>query len=163
MGKRILVHVCCGPCATSSIERLLSEGYEPVLFFSDSNIFPEEEFMKRYENLLIVARLNGLEVILDEWDHSRWLEAVKGHEEDREHGERCLICFRFNLARTAEKARVRFKPSAAIFRIGDDYPGFQKIDFKKKDGFNRSVMLSKELSLYRQDYCGCEFSLRDRR
>lgn len=176
MGKRILVHVCCGPCATSSIERLLSEGYEPVLFFSDSNIFPEEEFMKRYENLLIVARLNGLKVILDEWDHSRWLEAVKGHEEDREHGERCLICFRFNLARTAEKARElgideftttltvsRFKPSAAIFRIGDDYPGFQEIDFKKKDGFNRSVMLSKELGLYRQDYCGCEFSLRDRR
>ena len=171
-----MVHVCCGPCSTSSVERLLSEGYEPVLFFSDSNIFPHEEFIRRYENLLIVAKLNNLEVIMDEWNHDAWLEAVKGHEGDREHGERCLICFRFNLARTAEKARElgideftttltvsRFKPSAAIFRIGEDYPGFQKIDFKKKDGFNRSVVLSKELGLYRQDYCGCEFSLRDRR
>ena len=176
MGKRILLHVCCGPCSTSSVERLLSEGYEPVLFFSDSNIFPHEEFMKRYENLLIVARLHGLEVILDDWDHEAWLDAVKGHEEDREHGERCLICFRFNLERTARKAEElgieafattltvsRFKPSAAIFRIGDEFPGFQRIDFKKKDGFSRSVQLSKELGLYRQDYCGCEFSLRDRR
>ena len=176
MGKRILLHVCCGPCSTSSVERLLSEGYEPVLFFSNSNIFPHDEFIRRYENLLVVARLNNLEVIMDDWDHVSWLEAVKGHEADREHGERCMICFRFNLERAARKARElgidaftttltvsRFKPSAAIFSIGDGLPGFEKIDFKKKDGFNRSVILSKELGLYRQDYCGCEFSLRDRR
>ena len=176
MGKRILVHVCCGPCSTASIERLLSEGYEPVLFFSDSNIFPYEEFMKRYENLLIVAHHYGLSVILDEWDHDAWLDAVKGHEADREHGERCLLCFRFNLARAAEKARElgidsftttltvsRFKSSPAIFSIGEQFPGFEKIDFKKKDGFNRSILLSKSLGLYRQDYCGCEFSLRDRK
>ena len=87
-----------------------------------------------------------------------------------------MICFRFNLERAARKARElgidaftttltvsRFKPSAVIFSIGDGLPGFEKIDFKKKDGFNRSVILSKELGLYRQDYCGCEFSLRDRR
>ena len=57
----------------------------------------------------------------------------------------------------------RFKNSAKIFHEGENLPGFQKIDFKKKDGFNRSIVLSKELGLYRQDYCGCEFSLRDRR
>ena len=150
MGKRILLHVCCGPCSTSSVERLISEGYEPVLFFSDSNIFPESEFLKRYENLLIVARRHGLEVILDDYDHAAWREAVKGHELDKEHGERCSLCFRFNLLRTAAKAR----------ELGIDE---QRIDFKKKDGFNRSVRLSREYGLYRQDYCGCEFSLRDRR
>ena len=176
MGKRILLHVCCGPCSTSSVERLISEGYEPVLFFSDSNIFPESEFLKRYENLLIVARRHGLEVILDDYDHAAWREAVKGHELDKEHGERCSLCFRFNLLRTAAKARElgideftttltvsRFKSSAAIFSAAGDLEGFQRIDFKKKDGFNRSVRLSREYGLYRQDYCGCEFSLRDRR
>ena len=143
MGKKLLLHVCCGPCATSSIERLLQEGYEPVLFFSDSNIFPHEEFIKRYENLLIVAE---------------------------------SLCFRFNLERTAEKARElgienfattltvsRFKNSAKIFHEGEGLSGFCPMDFKKKDGFSRSIVLSKELGLYRQDYCGCEFSLRDRR
>ena len=60
--------------------------------------------MKRYSNLLIVAEHYGLQVILDDWDHSKWLEAVRGHEGDKEHGERCSLCFRFNLERTAEKA-----------------------------------------------------------
>ena len=175
MGERLLLHVCCGPCSTSSVERLLAEGYEPVLFFSDSNIFPYEEFMKRYENLLIVARHYGLETILDSWDHGQWLAYVRGHELDREHGERCSLCFRFNLLRAKAKADElgihkfatpltvsRFKSSKAIFAQGGDLGGFMEIDFKKKDGFNRSVQLSKELGLYRQDWCGCEFSLRDR-
>ena len=175
MAERLLLHVCCGPCSTSSVERLLAEGYEPVLFFSDSNIFPYEEFMKRYENLLIVARHYGLETILDSWDHDQWLAYVRGHELDREHGERCSLCFRFNLLRAKAKADElgihkfattltvsRFKSSKAIFAQGEDLGGFMEIDFKKKDGFNRSVQLSEELGLYRQDWCGCEFSLRDR-
>ena len=174
MGKRILLHVCCGPCSTSSVERLIAEGYDPVLFFSDSNIFPREEFMKRYDNLLIVAERYGLPVILDSWDHQEWLEAVKGHEGDREHGERCSLCFRFNLSRAAAEAEKlgideftttltvsRFKRSEAIFSEGRRFPGFQEIDFKKKDGFGRSIALSKELGLYRQSWCGCEFSRRD--
>lgn len=174
MGKRILLHVCCGPCSTSSVERLIDEGYEPVLFFSDSNIFPHEEFMKRYENLLIVASHYNLQVILDDWDHDKWLEAVKGHERDREHGERCSLCFCFNLARTAAKAEElgideftttltvsRFKNSKKIFAEGNRFKGFKEFDFKKKDGFNRSIILSKELGLYRQTWCGCEFSKGD--
>ena len=174
MGKRILLHVCCGPCSTASIERLLDEGYEPVLFFSDSNIFPYGEFMKRYSNLLIAADHYGLEVILDDWRHDDWREAVKGHEGDREHGERCSLCFRYNLRRTAEKAAElgigcftttltvsRFKNSSTIFQEGRAFPGFVEIDFKKKDGFGRSIALSREIGLYRQDYCGCEFSRRD--
>ncbi len=176
MGKRILLHVCCAPCSTSSVERLICDGYEPVLFFSDSNIFPEAEFRKRFENLLIVAEHYNLEVILDDYDHEAWLQAVKGHEEDKEHGERCSICFHFNLARAAAKAKElgiesfattltvsRFKSSETIFCEGRHFEGFEEIDFKKKDGFNRSIILSRELGLYRQNYCGCEFSLRDRK
>lgn len=173
MEKRILVHVCCGPCATSSIERLLEEGYKPVLFFSNSNIFPKEEYMKRYENLLIVAEKYGLEVILDTWDHEEWLEWIKGLEEEKEHGARCSKCFRFNLLRAERKSKElgiglfcttltvsRFKKSATIFSMGEDLEGFEAIDFKKKDGFTRSVKLAKEMNLYRQEYCGCEFSRR---
>lgn len=169
-----MLHVCCGPCSTSSVERLLEEGYEPVLFFSNSNIYPEAEFEKRYENLLVVARRNNLEVIKDEWRHDEWRKKVKGHETDREHGQRCSLCFDYNLRRSSEIASSlgiskftttltvsRFKNSRTIFSIGQKYPGFTEIDFKKKDGFNKSVRLSKELGLYRQEYCGCEFSLRD--
>lgn len=84
------------------------------------------------------------------------------------------MCFHFNLERTAKKAGElgidefattltvsRFKKSESIFREGREFPGFREIDFKKKDGFNRSIILSKELGLYRQNYCGCEFSRRD--
>lgn len=174
MGNRILLHVCCGPCSTASIERLLEEGYEPVLFFSDSNIFPESEFEKRYEHLLKVASFYRLEVIKDPWIHDSWLDWIKGYENEREHGKRCTLCFRYNLLKAAAKAAElgipyftttltvsRFKNSKVIFSQGDDLEGFLPIDFKKKDGFNRSIVLSKELDLYRQQYCGCEFSMRD--
>lgn len=147
-----------------------------MLFFSNSNIYPASEFDKRYENLLKVASFYGLEVIREEQDHEDWRKRVKGHESDREHGERCDLCFRYNLERAALKAKElgiehfattltvsRFKNSSRIFRQGEGLDGFIEIDFKKKDGFNRSVQLSKELGLYRQDYCGCEFSLAQRR
>ncbi|MBQ0070947.1 MAG: epoxyqueuosine reductase QueH [Spirochaetales bacterium] len=172
MERHILVHVCCGPCATSSILRLLEEGWTPVLFFSDSNIYPYEEFEKRYENLLIVAEKHHLEVLKDSWDHEEWLEWVKGLEGEKEGGARCTRCFRFNLLRASRKAQElgiehfcttltvsRFKNSARIFSQGEDLPGFEKIDFKKKDGFAKSCQAAKELGLYRQHYCGCEFSL----
>jgi len=175
MGNKILLHVCCGPCSTSSIERLISDGWEPILFYSNSNIYPKEEFEKRYENLLIVARHYNLEVIKDEWEHDLWMDAVKGHEKDAEHGERCRICFHFNLERAANKTMElglehfcttltvsRFKKSDVIFSEGDCFKGFERIDFKKKNGFQRSVELSKELGLYRQRYCGCEFSKGER-
>ena len=144
-----------------------------MLFFSNSNIFPQEEFVKRYENLLIVAAKHNLEVICDSYDHEEWLEWIKGLEAEPEHGARCLRCFRFNLLRAEKKAKElsiehfcttltvsRFKKSASIFKEGEDLYGFEKIDFKKKDGFSESVRLSKEMNLYRQEYCGCEFSRR---
>ena len=171
--RRLLLHCCCGPCSTASIECLLEEGITPVLFFSNSNIHPSSEFDKRYGELLKVARHYGLEVIREEQDHDAWRNAVKGHEDDREGGERCSLCFRYNLLRAAAKARElgipsfattltvsRFKNSARIFAQGEDLDGFEPIDFKKRDGFNRSLRLSKGLDLYRQDYCGCEFSMR---
>ena len=169
--KNILVHVCCGPCATSSIQRLIEEGWSPVLFFSDSNIWPLEEFEKRYDTLLKVASFYSVPVIKDEYDHGAWRDWVKGYEEEPEHGKRCQRCFRFNLLRSRDKAKElgipyfcttltvsRFKNSKTIFHEGEDLDGFLEIDFKKKDGFAKSCALSKEMGLYRQTWCGCEFS-----
>ena len=144
-----------------------------MLFFSNSNIFPHEEFLKRYDNLLIVANKYNLEVIIDDYDHDAWLRWIEGYESEPEHGKRCQKCFRFNLMRAEKKAKElgidsfcttltvsRFKKSATIFSEGQDLIGFEMIDFKKKDGFTKSVKLAKEMNLYRQDYCGCEFSRR---
>lgn len=169
---KLLLHCCCGPCSTSSIERLLSEGWEPVLFYDNANIYPEEEREKRLGELKKVAEHYKLPLLTPQHlPHEAWLEHIKGFEKEPEHGRRCEACFRFNLKEAAEAAASmgiehfattltvsRFKNSAQIFAQGEDLAGFEKIDFKKKDGFNRSIVLSKELGLYRQQYCGCEFS-----
>lgn len=169
--NKILLHCCCGPCATASIERLLSEEYEVILYYSNSNIDTKEEFLKRLENLKIVAKYYDLKLLVDDYHHDDWLNSIKGYEKEPEHGKRCPLCFSFNLKRTYEKSKEleinqftttltvsRFKNSQLIFSQGEIFPGFVKIDFKKKDGFSRSCYLSKELGLYRQQYCGCEFS-----
>jgi predicted adenine nucleotide alpha hydrolase (AANH) superfamily ATPase len=150
---------------------MLEEGWNPVLYFSNSNIFPEQEADKRYEALLEVARVYNLKVIREHYDHQGWLDAVKGHEGEREGGSRCELCFAYNLREASEKAKQlgflhftttltvsRFKNSKTIFRVGEAFPGFEALDFKKKGGFEKSVALSKELGIYRQHYCGCEFS-----
>ncbi len=148
-------------------------GWLPVLYYTNSNIWPEAEYDKRHAELAKVADHYGLELYKGSWDHAAWLEAVKGHEADKEGQGRCALCFAFNLSRAAAAAKElgighftttltvsRFKKSATIFAVGDAFEGFEEIDFKKKDGFNRSIQLSKELGLYRQEYCGCEFSMR---
>jgi predicted adenine nucleotide alpha hydrolase (AANH) superfamily ATPase len=168
----ILLHACCGPCSTASIERLLGDGWQVVLYFPNSNIFPEAEHTLRYGELLKVARLHGLEVIKGEYDHERWLAAVSGLEAEREGGLRCEACFAYNLKEARAKAVElgiehftttltvsRFKRSAQIFAVGEQLEGFEPIDFKKKGGFERSTQLAKEMGLYRQHYCGCEFSM----
>ena len=173
MLKKILVHCCCGPCATSSIQRLLDEGYEPVLCYGNSNIWPEEENNLRYENLLKVSEyFGGLEVIRQDYDHEAWLDFIKGLEDEPEHGARCLRCFEFNLKAACEEARrlgidrftttltvSRFKDSRSIFSVGEQFDSFEKIDFKKLDGFAKSCKMAEDLGLYRQRYCGCEFSV----
>lgn len=172
MGERILVHCCCGPCSTSSLKRLIDEGWSPVIYYGNSNIWPEEENSKRWENLLKVASFYGVPVIREKYDHDSWRKAVQGLEKEPEHGKRCTKCFEFNLRQAHDKAKElgidhftttltvsRFKNSSAIFSVGRSFEGFEEIDFKKKDGFAQSVKMSQEMGLYRQQYCGCEFSM----
>lgn len=170
--RKMLLHCCCGPCSTAGIERLLNENWQPTLFFGNSNIYPPEENDKRWGELLKAAEFHGLDVIRAPYNHQAWLDFIKGLESCPEHGGRCLRCFEFNLSQAYEQAEKlgfkyftttltvsRFKNSEAVFSQGRRFPGFVEMDFKKKDGFNRSVQLSRQLGLYRQTYCGCEFSV----
>lgn len=165
--------MCCAPCATSSVERAIEEGYSPVLYFTNSNIYPEEEYQKRLETAKQFSEIVEIVIKEDIYQHEEWLKVIKGLENEPEKGLRCHKCFEFSLKRTYEKAQslgIEFfattltvsphKISKIIFEIGKQFPGFIPLDFKKKDGYKRSIELSKEYELYRQNYCGCEFSIR---
>ena len=149
-------------------------GREVVLYFSNFNIYPEAEYRKRLEHARKLASQMDLVIEEDQYDYMRWRTHIQGLEDEPEKGKRCEKCFEFSLARTSRMAErlgierfattltlSRHKVSRVIFEIGKQFPRFEPIDFKKKGGFLRSIELSQEYDLYRQNYCGCEFSRRD--
>ena len=141
------------------------------MYFSNSNIDTREEYEKRFAEARKLADSEGVELVADEYDHDTWLrEVAAGYEQEPEKGKRCERCYRYNLARTAAYAAANgfaafttsltvspHKPSAKIFAASED-PKFLHEDFKKRDGFKLSLQRSAALGLYRQSYCGCEFS-----
>lgn len=179
-GQEVLLHTCCGPCATHCVRVLREGGAEPVAFFSNSNIDSREEFERRLSALRSFAAAVGVRVVVDEYDHAAWRKAVEGLEGEPEGGRRCDACFRYNLGRAAAKAAALgigsfttsltvspHKNSCRVFAAGaaaaGNAPGevmFREIDFKKRDGFLDSVRLARQYGLYRQAWCGCEFSHR---
>lgn len=176
---KILLHLCCAPCSTHVVE-LLRKTYDPTGYFYNPNIYPPEEYLRRSAEMEDYARSIGLPLIIERYSHQAWLEEIKGWEEEPEGGQRCLICYRLRLGKTASVARgkgfVHFttvlsisphKDAKRINEIGHRLAQelgltFYAADFKKRDGFKKSVAMSREAGLYRQDYCGCMFSLRDR-
>lgn len=149
------------------------------MLFANSNIDTEAEFERRRAEAARLAANDGVAFASLPYDHADWTEKVaRGFEDAPERGERCARCFRYNLAKAAEWARAHgmeafttsltvspHKPSAVVFAAGREAASagpvaFLEEDFKKKEGFKLSVARSKELGLYRQSYCGCEFSKR---
>jgi predicted adenine nucleotide alpha hydrolase (AANH) superfamily ATPase len=153
------------------VPRLRGEGHDVTMFYSNSNIDTPEEFEKRLAAAKTLAEADSVELVADGYDHGSWLrEVAAGLENAPEKGARCEKCFRFNLARTARYAAEHgfdafatsltvspHKVSSRIFEASED-GRFLKADFKKRDGFKESLKRSSELGLYRQGYCGCEFS-----
>ena len=141
------------------------------MLFANSNIDTQDEFEKRLSEAKKLAAADGVDIESIPYDHDDWLRQVAaGYESEPEKGERCRRCFRYNLAKTAQYAAAHgfdmfttsltvspHKISEMVFAASDD-PRFLKENFKKHDGFKRSLMRSAELGLYRQSYCGCEFS-----
>ncbi|MBD3247965.1 hypothetical protein GF382_01585 [Candidatus Falkowbacteria bacterium] len=176
--KRLLLHVCCATCAIYVSEVLEKQGFRVVLFYHNPNTYPKKEYEKRAKDVKKIAKIRGLELLIDEYDHQKWKKAVRGREKDKEGGERCLICYRKRLEETAKRAKsegIRYftstlsvsphKQAERINKIGQEIAKkhgveFLSENFKKKDGFKRSIDLSKKHKFYRQNYCGCEYSLR---
>jgi len=172
--QKVLLHTCCANCAAASIEKLLELGYDVGLYFCNSNIYPVEEFEIRCNDMQQYAELKHIPIWISDYAHDDWLSFIKGFENEPEKGERCRLCFRYNLAKTAHLAEAEHydlftttltisphKISKVIFEEGNKYKTFLDIDFKKQDGFKRSLELSKVNNFYRQKYCGCEFSIID--
>lgn len=173
---RILLHVCCAPDATIAFERLNELG-EVWGFFYNPNIHPKSEYLKRLDSFLRLVKLWDLKFVEAEYDPQKWFKLVKGLESEPEGGERCKICIKNNLEKTATRAKelgfdafatslttsphkdVNFINKLGI-EIGKKY-GIKYIEsvFRKKNGFLKSVEYSKKLGLYRQNYCGCIYSI----
>lgn len=172
----ILLHACCAPCASHCIEVLRQLGHDVHLFYSNSNIAPHAEYLKRLDALKRLATLTDTPFLVDESAHDRWLaEAARGFEQEKERGARCERCFRFSLLRTHEAMLAHgfegfttslsvspHKHTPTIFAVGQaiDAQRFLAVNFKKDNGYAHSIELSKRFGLYRQNYCGCEFSNR---
>ena len=174
---KLLLHVCCMGCG-AYVSDFLKTDFEVILYFFNPNIFPKKEYDIRLKETERIAKKFNLRLIRDDYNHKNWLNKIKGHETDPERGERCGICYQQRLESTACLANAKkikyftstlsvspHKDANAIKAIGKKLEEkynlkFLDNDFKKNDGFKKAVKFSKDLNLYRQDYCGCEFSRR---
>jgi len=174
---RLLLHICCIGCGAYIAEEL-KKNYDIILYFFNPNIFPKEEYERRLEETKKIANKFRLELIIGEYGYEKWLKIVKGLEKEPEGGKRCRACYQYRLKEAAKKAKENncqifattlsispHKDTRVINEVGSELVSkygikFLDKDFKKDDGFKKSCCLSKELRLYRQNYCGCEFSIR---
>lgn len=181
MKQKLLLHSCCAPCSTAVIERLYDD-YDITILYYNPNIYPEDEYIKRKnEEIKYLKHLNetGYRVSMQDCDYEseKFYEMTKGYENEREGGARCALCFRLRLEKTAKLAKengfelfgttLTVSPHKNAELINSIGLGLEKeigikflvSNFKKQNGYKRSVELSKENNIYRQNYCGCEFAL----
>ncbi len=179
----LLLHSCCAPCSSYCLE-YLSQYFKITVLYYNPNLYPAEEYDRRVsEQRRLIAALpseNEISLVEMRGEPEEFYLAVKGLEHIREGGERCFACFRLRLERAAEYAGKNgfdyftttltispLKNAAKLNEIGEEVAERFNVrhlpsDFKKKNGYKRSVELSKTYELYRQDYCGCVFSKRER-
>ncbi|MCH5162303.1 MAG: epoxyqueuosine reductase QueH [Clostridiales bacterium] len=175
-GKKILLHACCGPCSLGAIEPLMRDGALITLYYYNPSIF-DGEFEKRLIALDTVAKHYDLPLVVSRDGRDGFLRFADSYAEEREGGERCRLCMDDRLDKSAQYAKAHgfdafsttltvspHKNSKLIFSLADtvsDKYGIQFLarDFKKNDGFKKSCDLSRTLGIYRQGFCGCEYSL----
>lgn len=180
---RLLLHACCGPCSTSCVERVADE-YEVTLYYYNPNIMDREEYLRRREALLkFIDAFNAdnegrtrVEYLEGEYDPERFIRLEEPMKDEPEGGKRCDMCFAMRLSDTAKMAKELgydyftttmsvspHKDYKTIAELGfslEENTGvkYLDIDFKKRNGFGRSVEMSKMYGLYRQNFCGCEYA-----
>ena len=180
---RLLLHSCCAPCSSYVLE-YLSEYFSVTVFYYNPNIFPAEEYEKRVkEQEALILRLpakHRISFLEGPYEQERFYEMAKGLELEPEGGERCFRCYHLRLLEAAQMARAGafdyftttlsispLKDAEKLNEIGEKLAreygvAYLNSDFKKRNGYKRSIELSREYGLYRQDYCGCVYSLRER-
>lgn len=180
--KTLLLHACCAPCSSYVIE-YLSNYFDITILFYNPNIDTLEEYNKRLQELLKFVKCfktkNPVKVISLGYNNQDYLKAVSGFEQEKEGGSRCFKCYRLRLEKSFIYAKNHnfdfitttltispLKNSKIINEIGAELENIYHVnylysDFKKKEGYKRSIVLSHEYNLYRQDYCGCKFSKRE--
>jgi len=176
---RLLLHSCCAPCSSYVIE-YLTKYFDITILYYNPNISPVSEYLKRKEEQIrlinSIDKVNELNIIDCDYDNDIFEDKIKGLEDEPERGKRCLVCFRLRLEETAKVASNKgydyfgttltvspYKNSDIINSIGLELSDKYSIkylvsDFKKNNGYKRSIELSKIYNLYRQNYCGCKYS-----
>lgn len=174
---KLLLHACCGICSSAVLERL-NNYFDITILYYNPNTYPESEFEKRYNTLMeMIEKMNmNITVLKPIYNPNEFYNISKGLEEEKEGGVRCTKCYYMRLRETAKYAKKNnfdyfcttlsispYKDSEKLNKIGKVLENEYSIkylysDFKKKDGYKRSNEIAKEFNLYRQDYCGCEFS-----
>lgn len=177
----LLLHACCAPCSSYCLE-YLAEYFSITVFFYNPNLYPADEYDKRADEVRRLISLlqvkNPVKLIVADFDDKEFYTRVRGMEKLPEGGERCRKCFELRLEKTAEIAKENsfdfftttltispLKNAQVINEVGEEMAEKYGVahlpsDFKKKGGYKRSVELSAEFGLYRQNYCGCVYSVR---
>ena len=175
---KLLIHVCCAPCSTACLEKIINY-FDITVYFYNPNITNESEYNKRLielQNYLKSVYGDTISLVYDSYESQQFLNAVKGYENEPEGGKRCQICYALRLDKTANYAKTNgydyftttlsvspHKNAEWLNKIGENLSSKYNVnylyaDFKKQGGYLRSIELSKQNNLYRQNYCGCEFS-----
>ncbi len=181
--KTILLHSCCGPCS-SYVITYLSPYFDITILYYNPNIYPYEEYLKRKEEQIKVIKelskinKNKIEIMDCDYDNDKYEKKIKGLEQEPERGKRCTICYKIRMEKTAKIAKEKkydyfcttlsvspYKNATLINQIGKQLEEKYNVnwlysDFKKKEGYKQSILLSEKYNLYRQNYCGCIYSQR---
>ena len=182
MKPKLLLHSCCAPCSSYVIE-YLTKYFDITIFYYNPNISPYEEYLKRKkEQIRLIDEINNynkLDIAYCDYDNDIYEDRIKGLENEPERGNRCTVCFKLRLGKTAQEAKKNgydyfgttltlspYKNAQLINEIGLNLEKEFNVkylvsDFKKKDGYKKSIELSKKYDLYRQNYCGCKYFKRN--
>ncbi|MGM9881398.1 MAG: epoxyqueuosine reductase QueH [Bacilli bacterium] len=177
--KKLLLHSCCGPCSSYVIS-YLTNYFDITILYYNPNIYPYNEYLKRKEEQIRLIKemdtVNKIDIMDCDYDNNLYNELVRGLENEPERGSRCKICYKMRMEKTAMIAKANnydffcttlsvspYKNAELINKIGEELENSYNIrwlysDFKKKDGYKKSILLSQKYNLYRQNYCGCIYS-----
>ncbi|MBP1756832.1 MAG: hypothetical protein H6Q59_3230 [Firmicutes bacterium] len=179
---KLLIHSCCAPCSSYVLE-YLTNYFDITIYYYNPNIYPQEEYIRRVEEQIGLIRSMELSSLVQfkqgDYQPQLYYQTVKGLENEPEGGNRCFACYELRLREAAKLASAEgfeyftttlsispHKNAEKLNEIGEKLSreygvSYLPSDFKKKNGYKRSIELSKEYNLYRQDYCGCVYSVRD--